>query len=182
MRESLAALSPSCTCSAPPTHTGLRDMSGPIHILAQTVHSPFAPCPPLNYTHHAGQGQEGGLHLGVVGVLEQVICLKDVMGLHPVLGDGLDEVAYVLQLEGSRRQSVVGVGVVSEGLWRGVERWKEPGLTWCQFCVDSLIFFTEPGWSLLMNLKGAGERSDKGDPHCPTQAQPHRVRGQDDLR
>lgn len=38
----------------------------------------------------------------MVGVLEQVICLKDVMGPHPILGDGLDEVAYVLQLEGEQ--------------------------------------------------------------------------------
>lgn len=36
----------------------------------------------------------------VVGVLEQVVGFKDVVGLHPILGDGLDEVANVLQLEG----------------------------------------------------------------------------------
>lgn len=82
---------------------------------------PFAPCPPLNYTHHAGQGQEGGLHLGMVGVLEQVICLKDVVGLHPILGDGLDEVAYVLQLEGSGRQSVGGVGWCLRGSGEGLK-------------------------------------------------------------
>ena len=46
--------------------------------------------------------------MGVVGVLEQVVGLKDVVGLHPVLGDGLDEVADILQLEGSRWQSGVG--------------------------------------------------------------------------
>lgn len=57
----------------------------------------------MTHAHHAGQGQEGGLHLGVVGVLKQVIGLKYVVGLHPVLGGGLDEVAYVLQLEGSRQ-------------------------------------------------------------------------------
>lgn len=34
----------------------------------------------------------------VVGVLEQVVGFKDVVGLHPILGDGLDEVANVLQL------------------------------------------------------------------------------------
>lgn len=25
--------------------------------------------------------------------------------------------------------------------------------TWCQFCVDSFTFLTDPGWSLLMRLK-----------------------------
>lgn len=43
----------------------------------------------------------------VVGVLEQVVGLKDIVGLHPVLGDGLDEVADVLQLDGSRKRSGV---------------------------------------------------------------------------
>lgn len=93
---------PPSTCSPSPTHPGLKDRNGPTEILSQTAHRPPAPYPPLPRTHHAGQGQEGGLHLGVVGVLEQVIGLKDVMGLHPILGDGLDEVAYILQLEGSQ--------------------------------------------------------------------------------
>lgn len=66
--------------------------------------------PPFTHTHHAGQGQEGGLHLRVVGVLEQVVGFKDIVGLHPVLGDGLDEVADVLQLEGSRQRSGAGAG------------------------------------------------------------------------
>lgn len=46
----------------------------------------------------------------VVGVLEQVVGFKDIVGLHPVLGDGLDEVADVLQLEGSRQRSGAGAG------------------------------------------------------------------------
>lgn len=62
---------------------------------------PTAPLPHA-HTHHAGQGQEGGLHLGMISVLKQVIGLKDVVGLHPIFGDGLDEVAYILQLEGSQ--------------------------------------------------------------------------------
>lgn len=53
----------------------------------------------------------------VVGVLEQVVGLKDVMGLHPVLGDGLDEVADVFQLEGNRWWSV-----------RGGIRWRAEGV------------------------------------------------------
>lgn len=104
----------------------------------------------------------------MVGVLKQVVGLKNVVRLHPVLGDGLDEVADVFQLEGSRRQSVEGErGGGLRGYGPGVERGKtEPGLTWCQFWVDSLTFFTEPGWSLLMNLQGVREGREKGEP-CP---------------
>ena len=58
----------------------------------------------------------------MVGVLEQVVGLKDIVGLHPVLGDGLDEVADVLQLEGSRWPSGVGGGAGGHG--RG---WVEVG-------------------------------------------------------
>lgn len=77
--------------------------------------------PPFTHTHHAGQGQKGGLHLRVVGVLEQVVGLKDIVGLHPVLGDGLDEVADVLQLEGSRQRSGVGgMGGATGGSGRGL--------------------------------------------------------------
>ena len=54
----------------------------------------------------------------MVGVLKQVIGLENVVGLHPILGDGLDEVADVFQLEGSRRQSVEG-GRVGGGEGRG---------------------------------------------------------------
>lgn len=94
----------------------------------------------------------------MVGVLKQVVGLKNVVGLHPILGDGLDEVADVFQLEGSGRRSVEGErGGGVRGCAPGVERVKtEPWLTWCQFWVDSLTFFTEPGWSLLMNLQGVG--------------------------
>lgn len=56
------------------------------------------PCPLCPYTHHAGQSQESGLNLGMVGVLKQVVGLKDVMGLHPILGNGFNEITYVLQL------------------------------------------------------------------------------------
>ena len=51
----------------------------------------------------------------MVGVLKQVVGLKNVMGLHPILGDGLDEVADVLQLEGGTWWSLGGEGR-SEGL------------------------------------------------------------------
>ena len=52
--------------------------------------------PAFTHTHHASQGQKGGLHLRVVGVLEQVVGLKDIVGLHPVLGDGLDDPTPIL--------------------------------------------------------------------------------------
>ena len=54
----------------------------------------------------------------VVGVLEQVVGLKDIVGLHPVLGEGLDEVADVLQLDGSRQRS---------GVWGRGRGWVEVG-------------------------------------------------------
>lgn len=60
--------------------------------------------------------------MGVVGVLKQVIGLKDVMGLHPILGNGLDEVANVLQLEGSRqRQGWEGAGLRDRQVARAEE-------------------------------------------------------------
>lgn len=34
----------------------------------------------------------------MVGVLKQVVGLKDVMGLHSILGNGFNEITYVLQL------------------------------------------------------------------------------------
>lgn len=52
----------------------------------------------------------------MVGVLEQVIGLKDVVGPHPILSDGFDEVTYVLQLEG---QGAVKVGTRQRVVLRG---------------------------------------------------------------
>jgi hypothetical protein len=34
----------------------------------------------------------------MVGVFKQVVGLKDVVGFHPILGNGFDEITYVLQL------------------------------------------------------------------------------------
>lgn len=60
---------------------------------------------------------------------------------------------------------------------QGSKELRESGLTWCQFWVDSLTFFTEPGWSLLMNLQGAGEGTEEGDPYCPHPSPAQRDKG-----
>lgn len=50
------------------------------------------------HTHLARQGDQGGLHLGVVCALKEVVGFENVVWLHTVRGDGLDEVTDVLEL------------------------------------------------------------------------------------
>lgn len=75
--------------------------------------APQRPPPPPKaaaWPHLAGEGDEGGLHLCVVGVLEEVVGLKDVVGFHSVVFDGPQEVPNVLQLpEISARGSALRV-------------------------------------------------------------------------
>lgn len=53
----------------------------------------------LNKAHHAGQGKKCGLDLSQVSILEQIICLKNVIRLQPISKNGFDEVAQVLKLQ-----------------------------------------------------------------------------------
>lgn len=118
------------------------------------VTHPPPPVPPAG--HLAGEGDEGGLDLRVVGVLEEVVGLEDVVGLHPVARDGPQEVPDVLQLRGGRvRACTLGHPPLPACRWDPAPLGNP--LTLCQFWTGSFTFCTEPGCSLLMSLGGEGE-------------------------
>lgn len=49
-------------------------------------------------THNSSQGDERALDLGVVGILKQVVGLKQIVWLHTINCDGSDKIANVFQL------------------------------------------------------------------------------------
>ena len=65
-------------------------------------------------THHAREGQQGDLDLGHVPILIEIVGLKEVNRLQPVVDQCLDEVGEVLKLakkeaSGARDENKEGI-------------------------------------------------------------------------
>lgn len=113
-------------------------------------------------SHHASKGKQRGLDLCHVPVFEQVISFKYVVWLQAVWKNGFDEVAQVLKLN-NRKTDLVACFCTQKLFWcmiycevirclAPLQINKNNHLTLCQLSLELLIFFIEPGWSLLINL------------------------------
>lgn len=126
---------------------------------------PKDPAPhPAPEGHLAGESDEGGLDLRVVGVLKEVVGLEDVVGLHPIARDGPQEVPDVLQLCTGQLGAWTpcpALGTLAPCSPPSPDPPIQGPLTLCQFWMGSFTFCTEPGCSLLMSLGGerAGARA-----------------------